>query len=94
MELNMYIINNNTKEDIAHWRNNYKLHNTFQKLALYKNIKFYSFICIPVPLTQKDIDFIIANMPNTAKDSKTMGILNKCKFIIGMGGHLSYDSWC
>ena len=93
MGLDMYITNNDTDEETNYWRNHYELHDTFQKLALHKNIKFDSFNCVPVPLTQKDIDFIIANMPDTAKDLKTMEILSKCKFIIGTGGHLSYDSW-
>ena len=98
MGLDMYINNKSITEgdnEVAYWRKHRELHNIFEDIATDKGIKYDSFNCVPVPLTVSDIDYIL----NTYKDNKeilddyTKEQLIHCKFLIGTGANLEYNSW-
>ena len=93
----MYInqIDNDERNEVAYWRKHHELHDVFEQLATSKGIEFDSFNCVPVPLTFKDIDTILEEYKDDEEilDDHTKEQLIHCKFLIGTGANLEYDSW-
>ena len=98
MGLDMYI-NNDNNEEVAYWRKHWDLHNAFEKLATHKGIEFDSFNCVPVPLEPGDLEYVESVLDIEYDDKTAMyytytnDILTHCKFLIGTGAKLTYDSW-
>ena len=84
MGLDMFIFRKNKKEEedteVAYWRKEPSIHMWFNELADNKNIKYESFNCVKVPVTQGDITNLIkdiqSDINNVEKNDYDNFVLN------------------